>query len=200
MRWSFSRTRISSLPKFVKPRTLREWTSIGALLNGKRKQSRIWEVQRKRQAKRYDMGDESAEEDIQETLVASCRCQGSATESGIQLSETLSESDVVKMAATVSKAFARFHKLTRPEQKETLLRHVDQINLTYALPASLGTAVFASRPSDSLPGATALGKAVAGEWARNVMGFVWEKNRRGGWSSLSRWACQTPIFRLMDRL
>jgi hypothetical protein len=93
----------------------------------------------------------------------------------------LSDSDVESMAAAVSKASARFHKLTRPQQKEILLRHVDQV--TYALPA-LGAAVFASRPSDSFPGATELGRAVADEWARNVMGFVSGEKPAWGWNSL----------------
>ena len=73
------------------------------------------------------------------------------------------------MAAAVSKASARFHKLTRREQKEILLRHVDQINLTYALPASLSGAPGMLLGDGN---ATELGKAVADEWARNVMGFI----------------------------
>jgi hypothetical protein len=113
---------------------------------------------------------------------------------GDESAETLSESDVVKMAAQVSKAFARFHKLTRPEQKEVLLRYVDQINLTYALPASLGAAVFASRPSDSLPGATELGRAVADEWARNVMGFVSGEKPAWGLEFVVKVGLPNPYF------
>jgi DNA invertase Pin-like site-specific DNA recombinase/cytochrome c553 len=130
------------------------------------------EVQHKRQAKRFDMGDDSAGQDIKETLSAIAAAKDRLRKSETRLAETLSESDIDKMSANISREFARFNKLTRTEQKEILLRHVERINLAYAMPASLGAAVFASGPSDSLPGATEMGRATADEWARNVMGFA----------------------------
>jgi len=109
------------------------------------------------------MADESAEQDIKETLAAIAAAKDRLRKSETHLAETLSESDIDKMAAKISREFARFNKLTRPEQKEILLRHVERISLTYALPASLSGA------PGMLPGdgdATELGKAVADEWAR----------------------------------